>query len=491
MAPRRTAPTSLLDRDPPGDIDVERRLIGTALAHPHVVEGLLDLPSEIFLHEAHRHAWSAIQAVWREKGTVDSLMVAGALRASDALSAAGGVAYLDSLADVATTDRHVQEHVAILRAHRARRQLIETAYRTMESAYDQQDPTTIVEQLVTSSSLVDTGERDETEICVADVRSEPLHWLWPGRLPVGMVVALDGDPGLGKSLITLDLSARVTMGRAMPDGSLSDVREPAGVVFVGAEDDLARTVRPRLEAAGADLRRAIVLRGHGGRWITVADLGLIRSAIERHKAALLVVDPLMAHLPDSVSAYRDQDVRSVLGPLGLIASETRCTVVLVRHLTKDQSKSALYRGGGSAGGIIGIARAGLMVTPHPDDEGARVLAATKSSLAARPPALQYRIEPVGQVARVKWEGVVGHTADELLQAATEDVDERSSLAEAVRVLHGLLATGPRPTRDVEREMREAGIAERTIFRARARLRVQATKAGRGGWSLALTSGPAE
>lgn len=474
MPRRRTAPTPLLDRDLPSDLEAERRLIGAALAHPHVVPEITALvPPEAFLHEAHQHAWRAVHAVWDARGTVDSLTVSDALRASDALEAAGGVAYLDSLADVVVTDAHAHEHARIVLGHWRRRRLIETAYRAMEGAYDLDEPGAIAEELVTGVSLVDTGERDE--VCLADVRPEPLHWLWPGRLPVGMVTVLDGDPGLGKSLLTLDLAARITTGRPMPDDTRSDVRGPAGVVLLGAEDDLARTIRPRLEAAGADLRRVVVLRGRSGRWVTVADLGLIRSAIERHQAALLVVDPLMAHLPDSVSAYRDQDVRSALGPLGLVASETGCTVVLVRHLTKDQSKSALYRGGGSAGGIIGIARAGLMVTHHPDDEGARVLAATKSSLAARPPALQYRIEPVGQVARIRWEGVVEHTADELLQVATEDSDERNALVEAVRVLHGLLADGPRSSRDVEREIKNAGVTEITMRRARARLRIQAVR----------------
>ncbi|HEY4232875.1 MAG TPA: AAA family ATPase, partial [Lacipirellulaceae bacterium] len=39
----------------------------------------------------------------------------------------------------------------------------------------------------------------------ADVSAQPVQWLWPGRIPIGKVTLLVGDPGLGKSLIALDV----------------------------------------------------------------------------------------------------------------------------------------------------------------------------------------------------------------------------------------------------------------------------------------------
>jgi hypothetical protein len=53
----------------------------------------------------------------------------------------------------------------------------------------------------------------------AEVRAEPVHWLWPGYIPAGKLTLLDGDPGLGKSLISIDLAARLSTGRPLPDGS--------------------------------------------------------------------------------------------------------------------------------------------------------------------------------------------------------------------------------------------------------------------------------
>ena len=95
---------------------------------------------------------------------------------------------------------------------------------------------------------------------LADVTPEPVRWLWPGRIPLGKLSILDGDPGLGKSLITLDLAARVSAGRPMPDGTLPDLDGPAGVVLLTAEDDPADTIRPRLDAAGADCSRIVLLK---------------------------------------------------------------------------------------------------------------------------------------------------------------------------------------------------------------------------------------
>ena len=86
---------------------------------------------------------------------------------------------------------------------------------------------------------------------LSDIPAEKLSWLWPGRIPLGKLTLLAGDPGLGKSFITLDIAARVTRG---PIGRMvQSTGQPGSVIVLSAEDDAADTIRPRLEAAGADL----------------------------------------------------------------------------------------------------------------------------------------------------------------------------------------------------------------------------------------------
>jgi putative DNA primase/helicase len=88
--------------------------------------------------------------------------------------------------------------------------------------------------------------------CLADIEPREVAWLWQGRIPLGRITLLVGRPGEGKSFLTTDMAARVTSGTPWPDGSDC----PQGsVVFIAAEDDPADTIRPRLDAHGADVGR--------------------------------------------------------------------------------------------------------------------------------------------------------------------------------------------------------------------------------------------
>jgi RecA-family ATPase len=182
---------------------------------------------------------------------------------------------------------------------------------------------------------------------VADVPRERVRWLWPGYLLVGKVVVLDGDPGLGKSTVTADLAALITIGKAMPDGSGGG--DPGAVVLASAEDGLADTIRPRLELAGADLDRVTVIEHlelADGRTVPLelsGDLDALEAVVRDVGAALVTVDPLMAFLAGTVQANRDQDVRRTLHPVKDMAERTGVAVLVVRHFRKAATDSAVQR----------------------------------------------------------------------------------------------------------------------------------------------------
>src|SRR5438128_3648157 len=81
----------------------------------------------------------------------------------------------------------------------------------------------------------------------------PVKWLWPYRLPIARSVLLEGDLGLGKRLVALDLAARVSTGRPWPNAHQR--REPGDVILLTAANGIADVVLPRLRAAGAELAR--------------------------------------------------------------------------------------------------------------------------------------------------------------------------------------------------------------------------------------------
>lgn len=328
-------------------------------------------------------------------------------------------------------------------------------------------------------------------VTLSTVRAEDVTWLWPGRLPAGKLALVDGDPSLGKSTLGLDLAAHVSTGRSWPDGTDC----PAGdVVLMSAEDGIADTIRPRLDAAGANSERvhaftSVTARGEDGtthsRPPTLADVDSLHGVVTRTHARLLIVDVLMAYLPGKVDSHRDQDVRGVLHKLAELANDTGCAVLLLRHLNKTSGGSALYRGGGSIG-IVGAARAGFLVAPDPDDESGKtlVLACMKQNLAPMPDSLNYRLETAAgtHVARVAWSGQSSHGASDLL--STADAEDRSERDEAVEWLKSYLADqgGTARAGDVIKAAGKDGIAKTTLTRARQRAGVTSDKDGmRGGW----------
>ncbi|WP_179293487.1 AAA family ATPase [Mycobacterium intracellulare] len=307
---------------------------------------------------------------------------------------------------------------------------------------------------------------------LSDVKPERVTWLWPGWLPRGKPVTLDGDPGLGKSTLSDEFAAVVTTGGQWPDGTRCEY--PGSVLLMSAEDGLADTVRPRLDAAGADVTKVHAIEGiplvdeDGERVLrppTLADVVALEGAIAETDARLLVVDVIMAYLPTGTDSHKDQDIRRVLSRLAALADRTGCTVLLLRHLNKAKGGDPLYRGGGSIG-IVGAARAGMLVAPDPEDPERRVLASVKSNLGPRPDSLAYRLIEAGDhgVARVKWEGQTNHTAHTLLSEPHDE--DQGAATEAEQWLSDYLAEqGAAPSKVVKVGAAKVGIRERTLQRA--------------------------
>ncbi|MDQ3276025.1 MAG: AAA family ATPase [Actinomycetota bacterium] len=330
---------------------------------------------------------------------------------------------------------------------------------------------------------------------LADVTPERVSWLWPGRLPAGKLVTLDGDPGLGKSTVGITFCAHVSTGRTWPDGTPC----PTGdAVILSAEDGMADTIRPRLDAAEGDPARVHCLTAvrhvtEDGESVarppTLADMAAIREVIERTGARLLVVDVLMAYMPGKVDSHRDQDVRAVLHRLTEVAEQTGCTVLLLRHLNKSNGGSPIYRGGGSIG-IVGAARAGYVIAPDPDDDTQRVLATVKNNLAPEAPSITYRLENTETgAARVVWGEASEHQAADLLRPAESD-DDRSERDEAGEWLIDYLNEhgGEAPAGEVIGAAMKAGLAKHSVQRARKRAGVESRKSSMGGgwvWAIAI------
>lgn len=334
--------------------------------------------------------------------------------------------------------------------------------------------------------------------CVADVLAERVRWLWPGRIARGKVAVIAGHPGLGKSQISLSLAAVVTTGGRWPVDRTTCER--GQVLIVSAEDDVSDTIRPRLEAAGADLSRCHVLDAVKAQepdgtvtrrgFSLTADLPRLATKLaELGDVALVIIDPVTAYLGETDS-HKAAEVRAVLAPLGEVAACHGAAVVCVSHLRKGGGGDAILQVTGSLA-FVAAARAAYIVTKDPQDPARRLLLPAKNNLGDDQTGYAFRVESValaGDIltSRVSWEAErVTTTADEAL-APAQAAEERSATDEAADWLRDLLAAGPMKASDVQREARRAGIGDKPLRAARERLGIKPRKSAfTGGWEWEL------
>jgi putative DNA primase/helicase len=322
-----------------------------------------------------------------------------------------------------------------------------------------------------SSSPPGSSVAQPVLVRLADVQPEPVTWIWPGRVAAGKLALLVGDPGLGKSWISLDIAARLSTGRAWPDAGSA----PAGsVLLLSAEDGLADTIRPRLDALGGDATQvhhlAVLRTGERDRAVQLADVASLELAIHRIHARLMIIDPISAYL-GSTDSHRDAEVRGLIAPLAALAERTGAAILGIMHLAKDRQQPAIYRAVGSIA-FAAAARLVLAVAADPDREDRRIMAPVKSNLSTPPAALAYRLD----AGRVIWEAepVPDADVDALLAGPALSRQERR---DAEAWLSDLLTDGPMRAQEVQAAAREAGLAWRTVERAKRRLDVEATRVG--------------
>lgn len=218
-------------------------------------------------------------------------------------------------------------------------------------------------------------------------KPRPVKWLMPGRIPYGGISIIAGSPGKGKSQLALALAADQT-------------RHGQHALFIGSEDGMEDTVRPRLVAAGAELANFSNFDARIGNQDTSPafplDVPLLKAAVLETGASTVIIDPVGGHLEGTVNSHSDQSLRTALVPLARMAQETQCAVLCLMHLNKGREGSPLnWLNGGTAFG--GVARSVLMFGSRRLDPFAsptRYLAHIKCNVGPMQDALVCEIEDV-------------------------------------------------------------------------------------------------
>ncbi|WP_066730906.1 AAA family ATPase [Cupriavidus sp. D384] len=329
----------------------------------------------------------------------------------------------------------------------------------------------------------------------SDMTMKPIEWLWPGWLPKGKLILLAGQPGAGKTTITLSLAAALTRGTMWPDGS--EIQRAGHVAMWTSEDDAEDTVVPRLSRMGANLNHFHHIYGArrpDGRtdiFDPATDIPLLAEALAAapYHVDMLIIDPIVSAVAGD--AHKANDVRRHLEPLIQFGASYGCAIVGITHFAKrSQGTLPTERVLGSQA-FVAAARM-VLLAAYDEKSRSGALMRAKSNITRAIGGIAYSTQegeaaPGIDATYIEWGAYQPDMAVEML-ADLESTDEGGALSEAVAFLHALLEDGPQSQRYIKAQAHEAGHSWRTIERAKHKLKVQAERVQDGTkavWKWAL------
>lgn len=301
-------------------------------------------------------------------------------------------------------------------------------------------------------------------IRMSEVQSQEIEWLWYPFIPYGKLTIIQGDPGDGKTTMVLNLAAKLSKGEALDENM--KVTEPVNVIYQTAEDGLEDTVKPRLELAGADCERIIVI-DESDKSLSMVDERL-EEAIVRTGARLLILDPIQAYLGGGMDMNRANEARDMTKKLGALAEKTKCAIILIGHMNKASGNKAAYRGMGSID-FFAVARSVLLVGRVEGEPNTRAVVQIKNNLAVFGHPKAFALSEDG----FKWIGDYEITVDEVLGGIAPKANKmelaKQMLRELAETQNAVLSN------EIFDRAEELGISKRTLENAKKELGIRARK----------------
>lgn len=308
------------------------------------------------------------------------------------------------------------------------------------------------------------------------IKSETVEFLYPEKIPLGMLTIMAGIQGEGKSSITLDLAARVTTGAPMPS---TTIPTPKGsVIIANCEDPETSVIRNRLDQIQhIDLSKIAYLEQDA----ELIDLDknlreLEEMIVSLGDCKLIVLDPLSAYM-GKVNTFVDAEVRRVLGPVCKLAKKLNVSIVGIMHLSKDKAKGLLDRILASTA-FTATARSVFMIGA--DRDGRKLFSHIKSNVSKLSGSIEYNmVESCGSV-RVQWDQKVIFDDPEKLFTLRKPIEN------AQEWLEGELKDGPEDSKILFNKAQVQGYTQKTLYRAKKLMGIESKKKGlNNGWEWKL------
>jgi hypothetical protein len=362
-----------------------------------------------------------------------------------------------------------------------------TSERELKRAYDNSKPVCL------KPSDRPTEGRPLVSRSIDQFKRRKIEWLWYPFIPRGMLTQFFGDGEVGKSTVALDIVARITRGAKWPrfDNQSEAKYAPKGsVIILCKEDDIARIIRPRLEAAGADLSKVRTL-GYEvpddaeefdplDRLDTTAK-DLDRLIQEIGDVVLILIDPITDYVGD-IDMYKDDQVRTLLNPIARMCARRNVAGLFILHLNKKTDQAARHRGMGSMA-FRNVSKSSALFAHDPSFPGKRLMAQEKKNLTKEKwtVAFTLRSVPGNPHPKVIWDREIQEMdVDEILNKPTKQ-------QRATGLLRGWLAAGPRSATAIQKLAQGQEISDATLRLAKEKVGVVSRKDG-AKWLWELPSG---
>jgi hypothetical protein len=300
---------------------------------------------------------------------------------------------------------------------------------------------------------------------LSEVPYRPVEWIWEGRIPCNKLTLIEGPAESGKSLLAIDLAARLTRGAPMPGQSEPDL-ELEQVVILSRQDDLHDTILPRVRRAGGSLDAFSSVSNIGRRTEDdddvfekrrglklPADFQFVEEAMEFACGHMLLVDPLANFCR---SAHDFQRTIELLDDMA-----SRMSIPILATLPAKTSRNTHGAWVTRPAYSDDPARCVWSIHADPDDPRRKLFLPTRMTFATPQPGMAFRIEE----GRIAWEP--------LPDLAVREHDE------TVAWLWNILQEGELRGKVVEKLAGEFGISRKMLRRAREFIHVHSRREGFG------------
>lgn len=298
-----------------------------------------------------------------------------------------------------------------------------------------------------------------------EVEEIDTEWLWYPYFPMGKLSFIAGDPGVGKSYISMFLASIVSKGEKIPFLETNAIL--GNVIVQNGEDGAGDTIKKRLVTLKANTSKIFMIDednlDNEEDYFTLKDVDKLEELIKTLNPKLVVFDPITSFIGE-VNINDAPAVRGALRPIGKLAEKYNCAIVFVIHRNKGVAGgNQLHRMLGSVD-FGGIARSVVSIGLNPNNKNEKLFMHTKYNLSKQGQTLAFKSSEEG----ITWIGTREYLQDDTI--ATSYVEKISPREAAKEFIIKYLENGKARYEDILNAAIEKGISKKTLERAREDLK---------------------